>query len=119
MGYPALLWLSTAASLLGSVQFGELHAPPCLRAAARQPSRPPVARHGMLRPPCSPNPPPHILPPPIHSGYHLGVLNTCEAHVEVDIGSGEAGASLVSFLLIGAALGSLVAGRLADRLGPR
>ena len=23
MGYPALLWLSTAASLLGSVQFGE------------------------------------------------------------------------------------------------
>lgn len=62
---------------------------------------------------------PPLPPSKSGPGYHLGVLNTCEAHVEVDIQSGEAGASLVASLLIGAALGSLVAGRLADRLGPR
>lgn len=88
-----------------------------------------------------PHPPPRRLPPAAHppptrrheptpspeqahlcthfAGYHLGVLNTSEAHVEVDLRSGEAGASLVAVLLVGATLGSLVAGRLADRLGPR
>ncbi len=117
MGYPALLWLSTAASLLGSVQFGEHTMPPRLPTAARRSSRralPPPECPSMGCSSHRPSPAPPPLP-----GYHLGVLNTCEAHVEVDIGSGEAGASLVSLLLIGAALGSLVAGRLADRLGPR
>lgn len=47
------------------------------------------------------------------------MLNTCEAHVEVDLQSGEQGAALVATLLIGATLGSLYAGRLADRVGPR
>ena len=77
------------------------------------PPESPAARHHPL--------PPHpfCLPSCPPAGYHLGVLNTCEAHVEVDIGSGEAGASLVASLLVGAALGSLGVGRLADRLGPR
>ena len=78
---------------------------------------PPPETHGHRSGRASASPPVPIASP--LSGYHLGVLNTCEAHVEVDIGSGEAGANLVSLLLIGAALGSLVAGRLADRLGPR
>ena len=57
---------------------------------------------------------------PLHPpGYHLGVLNTSEAHVEVALGCGERGAQLVGVLLIGATLGSLYAGRVADRLGPR
>lgn len=56
----------------------------------------------------------------IQFGYHLGVLNTCLEHVATDLKFSEAvGAVVVSALLVGAAIGSLGAGGLADRLGPR
>lgn len=71
--FPALLWLSIAGAVLGSIQFG----------------------------------------------YHLGVLNTSGAHVEADLHTGQQGAALVAALLVGATLGSLAAGKAADRLGPR
>lgn len=53
--------------------------------------------------------------------YHIGVLNTCLSFVARDLGFAETptGAVVVSALLVGAALGSLAAGGLADRLGPR
>ena len=113
-GYPALLWLSTAAALLGSVQFGA----PVIRGLRTPPPaprrRPCAAATRACRHPARPAARPRRPP-----GYHLGVLNTAEAHVEVDLGCGEQGAALVAFLLVGATLGSLGAGRLADRLGPR
>ena len=56
----------------------------------------------------------------MHAGYHLGVLNTCGEHVEASLGiSQQLGAAVVAALLVGATIGSLAAGRLADRLGPR
>jgi hypothetical protein len=121
--YPALLWLSIAASLLGSIQFGEhvpavaaptARAPCCERPAAPAACRAPAA---LLRNLCRHH---CLLLLMLPSGYHLGVLNTCESHVEDDLGAlHQLGAALVASLLIGATLGSLVAGRLADRLGPR
>ncbi|EFN59043.1 hypothetical protein CHLNCDRAFT_137750 [Chlorella variabilis] len=54
-------------------------------------------------------------------GYHLGVLNTCQSHVEADLNTSHegGGAAMVAGLLVGATLGSLLSGRLADRFGPR
>lgn len=75
MGYPAILWQSVGATLLGSFQFG----------------------------------------------YHLGVLNTALDQIAQDVGFDPttSGAFVVSCLLLGAAAGSLTAGQLADRLGPK
>lgn len=55
------------------------------------------------------------------AGYHVGVLNTCLSFVAKDLGFSEIsmGAVVVSALLVGAAVGSLLAGGLADRLGPK
>ena len=55
------------------------------------------------------------------AGYHIGVLNTCLDYVAHDLHFSQTntGAVVVSALLVGAALGSLMAGALADRLGPR
>ncbi|KAL4859569.1 Plastidic glucose transporter 4 [Chlorella vulgaris] len=50
-------------------------------------------------------------------GYHLGVLNTCQTHVEADLHG--SGGILVTGFLMGATAGSLLSGRLADRCGPR
>ncbi len=51
----------------------------------------------------------------------MGVLNTCLHFVASDLKFSEtsAGAVVVSALLVGAAIGSLLAGGLADRLGPK
>ncbi len=58
------------------------------------------------------------LPFPL-AGYHIGILNTSEPYVEADLGGGQQGAALVGVLIAAATLGSLAAGRAADRLGPR
>lgn len=54
------------------------------------------------------------------AGYHLGVLNTCLDWVAEDVGFAVAsgGSIVVSAALIGAAIGSLAAGQLADSIGP-
>ncbi|KAK9788826.1 hypothetical protein WJX73_001137 [Symbiochloris irregularis] len=73
--YPALLWLTVTAALLGALQFG----------------------------------------------WHLGLLNTPLPFVGDDLGfdaTSGAAAVVVSSLLIGASIGSLTAGQLADVLGP-
>ena len=59
--------------------------------------------------------------PALDAGYHLGVLNTCQSHVEADLNTSHegGGAAMVAGLLVGATLGSLLSGRLADRFGPR
>lgn len=55
------------------------------------------------------------------AGYHLGVLNTCldfmAADLSFDVTKG--GSVVVSAALIGAAVGALAAGQIADKTGPR
>lgn len=130
-GYPLLLWLSAGACLLGSVQFGECNAVQSVQhqrtACGQLPPAPgprlPLA--GDL--PASLQPkqlasvhPPHIIDLPRSlTGYHIGILNTAEQYVETDLGAGNQGAALVGVLIAAATLGSLAAGRAADRLGPR
>eukprot|EP00887_Chlorella_sp_A99_P005345 scaffold1.g5345.t1 len=55
------------------------------------------------------------------ASYHLGVLNTALPAVAADLGFAEAGggAVVVSALVVGAFAGSLSAGQLADRCGPK
>ncbi|KAK9819874.1 hypothetical protein WJX72_003513 [[Myrmecia] bisecta] len=73
-GYPATLWCSVAAALLGSLQFG----------------------------------------------YHMGVLNTSLWFVALDLHFDyvKAGAFVVAVLMVGASLGALSAGQIADAVGP-
>ena len=55
------------------------------------------------------------------AGWHLGLLNTPLPFVGVDLGfdaTSGAAAVVVSSLLVGASIGSLTAGQLADVLGP-
>ena len=56
-----------------------------------------------------------------YAGYHLGVLNTCldfmAADLSFDVTKG--GSVVVSAALIGAAVGALAAGQIADKIGPR
>ena len=55
------------------------------------------------------------------AGYHLGVLNTCLHWVAEDLGFDETrgGSLVVSAALVGAAVGALLAGQFADRVGPK
>jgi MFS family permease len=54
------------------------------------------------------------------SGYHLGVLNTSLSYVarDLDFSVAISGAIVVSTLLVGASVGALFAGQVADRVGP-
>ena len=63
----------------------------------------------------------HVTDGRLCAGYHLGVLNTALEQIAEDVGfdPSTSGALVVSFLLLGAAAGSLSAGQLADRLGPK
>ncbi len=64
--------------------------------------------------------------PPAHAraaygrapGYHAGVLNTAVTYIADDLGTDNE-AVLSSAVVLGAALGAICAGKLADLLGPK
>ena len=107
MGYPAVLWQSVGATLLGSFQFGE-------SGSSADDISPDDSHSNKARQTSSTN-------GQLCVGYHLGVLNTALEQIAEDVGFDPAtsGALVVSLLLLGAAAGSLSAGQLADRLGPK
>ncbi len=58
----------------------------------------------------------------MRTGYHIGVLNPSLHYVAHDLRFSEdawGGALAVSALLVGATIGALFAGQLADKVGPK